>query len=140
MADSQLSKAQLKELARKVVVAQGNTFIKELLRNSGAKIGTTKNDFSNNLDAAIDADLISQNMLEAWLAEVEGWGDQHLYLVEPPQIDAATLADSIAASPHAGALNSATSLEFPDALELKHIDLDEAGLLRWSRLLGQFGG
>lgn len=128
MADNQLTKAQLKELARKVIVAQGNTFIKELLRDSGAKIGTTKDDFSNNLEAAIDADLISQNMLEAWLAEVEGWGDQHLYLVEPPQIDVATLAGGIAASPHASTLNSATSLEFPNALELKHIELDAAGL------------
>jgi hypothetical protein len=49
-----LSKPQLKELVHRVVVAQGNSFIKELLRNSGAKIGTTKEDFANNLDVAIE--------------------------------------------------------------------------------------
>lgn len=128
MADNHMTKAQLKELANKVVVAQGNTFIKELLRSSGAKIGTTKDDFSSNLAAAIDADLLSQNMLETWLAEIEGWGDQHLYLIEPPKVDMANLADNISASPHAGALNAAASLEFPDTLELKQITLDADGL------------
>ena len=128
MADSQMSKAQLKELANKVVVAQGNTFIKELLRSSGAQIGTTKDDFSINLAAAIDADLLSQNMLETWLAEIEGWGDQHLYLLEPPKVDTAKLADNISASPHAGTLNAAATLEFPDSLVLKHIALDADGL------------
>jgi len=128
MADNQLTKDQLKELANKVVVAQGNTFIKELLRSSGAKIGTTKADFSSNLANAIDADLISQNSLEAWLAEVEGWGDQHLYLVEPPNFDYTKLAGAIAASPHSAAVNAATSLEFPDTLELKQIELNADGL------------
>ncbi|MCW1750838.1 hypothetical protein [Rhizobium acaciae] len=127
MADDQLSKAQLKQLAQKVIVAQGNAFIKELLRGSGSKIGTTKEDFSNNLEAAIDADLISQKVLEAWLAEVEGWGDQHLYLVAPPDVDPAKLAGGIAASPHADALNAVPSLEFPDALALKHVELDAVG-------------
>lgn len=53
MAAEQLSKEQLKELARSVVVAQGNGFIKELLRNVGGKIGTTKEAFATNLEAAI---------------------------------------------------------------------------------------
>lgn len=128
MADNQLTKAHLKELANRIVVAQGNIFIKELLRSSGAKIGTTKDDFSNNLAAAIDADLLSQDRLEAWLAEIEGWGDQHLYLVEPPVVDAANLAGGVAASPHSGALNAVTSLEFPDALQLKQITLDAGSL------------
>lgn len=128
MKGKQLTKAQLKELANKVVVAQRNTFIKELLRSNGAKIGATKDDFVNNIAAAIDAGLLSQDMLEAWLADIEGWGDQHLYLVEPPKVDAANLADGIAASPHAGALDAATSLEFPDVLELKRITLDASGL------------
>lgn len=52
----------------------------------------TKEDFATNLDAAIDADVITQETLETWLAEVEGWGDQHLYLFEPPEVDAAALA------------------------------------------------
>jgi hypothetical protein len=123
-----LTKAQLKQLARKVIVAQGNSFIKELLRNSGAKIGATKEDFARNLDAAIDADLITQQSLEAWLAEVEGWGDQHLYLIEPPQIEPAAFAAGIAASPYVEALGSPASLDFPELLALKHIDLNAGGL------------
>jgi len=125
---AKMTKPELKELAHRVVVTQGNLFIKELLRSSGAKIGTTKEDFASNLDAAIEGDLITQDILEAWLAEVEGWGDQHLYLVEPPQFDSAALAAGIATSPHAGALGALASLDFPDALELKHIGLDAVGL------------
>ncbi|QCG68118.1 hypothetical protein [Pseudomonas veronii] len=112
----------------RVIVAQGNSFIKELLRSSGTKIGVTKEDFATNLDAAIDADVITQETLETWLAEVEGWGDQHLYLFEPPEVDAAALADGIAGSPHAGFLGSSVSLDFPDGLQLKHISLGEGGL------------
>jgi hypothetical protein len=128
MPDNQLTKEQLKALAQNVVVAQGNVFIKELLRSCGAKLGTTKDDFSTNLAVAIDNDLLSQDMLEVWLAEIEGWGDQHLYLVEPPKATIADLAGGIAASPHAGALNAAASLDFPDELQLKHIILNKDGL------------
>lgn len=120
---TQLTAQQLKELANRVVVAQGNVFIKELLRTSGAKIGATKEDFADNLNAAIDEGLVTQEMLEAWLAEVEGWGDQHLYLVVPPQLAPDALGNGIAASPYAAALGTVASLDFPDALELKHIDL-----------------
>lgn len=128
MATDQLTKPQLKELAHRVIVAQGNFFIKDLLRSSGAKIGATKEDFAANLDAAIDADLITQATLEVWLAEVEGWGDQHVYLVERPAVAVGALAGGIAASPYAGSLGAVASLEFPDALGLKHIGLDATGL------------
>lgn len=59
---AKMAKPELKRLAHRVIVAQGNFFIKELLRSSGAKIGTTKEDFAKNLDAAIDADLITQDI------------------------------------------------------------------------------
>ncbi|WP_437880086.1 hypothetical protein [Pseudomonas sp. LRF_L74] len=132
MATERLSKAQLKALVRRVIVAQGNDFIKELLRSTSNRIGTTKEDFAANLDAAIDDDLITQAALEAWLAEVEGWGNQHLYLIEPPAIDHATLVAGIAASPHASLLDASASLDFPDTLELKHIGLTQGGLsLTW---------
>ena len=90
-----LSKPQLKELVRRVIVAQGNAFIKELLRSTGARVGASKEDFANNLDAAIDADELTQEKLEAWLAEVEGWGDQHLYLIAPPEVDPSNYAAAI---------------------------------------------
>ncbi|PZW68654.1 hypothetical protein F471_01962 [Pseudomonas sp. URMO17WK12:I1] len=123
-----LSKTQLKELVRRVIVAQGNAFIKELLRGTNARIGATKEDFAANLDAAIDADELTQERLEAWLAEVEGWGDQHLYLIAPPQVDPHALAAGIAASPYVEALDASASLDFPEALTLKHIALNDSGL------------
>lgn len=123
-----LSKAQLKELVRRVIVAQGNAFIKELLRGTSVRIGATKEDFAANLDAAIDADELTQESLEAWLAEVEGWGDQHLYLIQLPQVEIGALAAGIAASPHAALLQASASLDFPEALALKHIGLGEGGL------------
>ena len=73
-----LSKPQLKELVRRVIVAQGNAFIKELLRSTGARVGASKEDFANNLDAAIDADELTQEKLETWLAEVEGLSLIHI--------------------------------------------------------------
>lgn len=127
-----MNKQQLKELGRKVAVAQGNAFIKELLRDSGARIGATKEDFANNLDSAIEEDIITQDKLEAWLAQVEGWGDQHLYLFQVPDIEAVALASGIAASPYAGVLGAGASLDFPKGLELKHIGLGQAGLsMEW---------
>lgn len=128
MGTDPLSKPQLKELVRRVIVAQGNAFIKELLRGTGVRIGASKEDFAANLDAAIDADELTQETLEAWLAEVEGWGDQHLYLIEPPKVEIGALAAGIAASPHAALLQASASLDFPEALELKRIGLGEDGL------------
>lgn len=57
---TQLTAPQLKELAHRVIVAQGNVFSKELLRANGAKIGATKEDFAANLDAVIDEGLVTQ--------------------------------------------------------------------------------
>lgn len=128
MAGENLTKPELKELARRVVVAQGNSFIKELLRNNDAKIGATKEEFAANLDDAIENDIIDQQKMELWLKETEGWGDQHLYVLQPPAIDSEALAAGIAASPHANLLHSVASLGFPDVLELKHITLDNSGI------------
>jgi hypothetical protein len=47
-------KALLKETVRRVIVGQGNRFIKELLRDRKLPIGSTKADFSKNLMKAID--------------------------------------------------------------------------------------
>lgn len=128
MTGQQLTKPELKELAQKVIVAQGNSFIKELLRSCGAKIGATKEDFAANLNVAIEDDVLSQEVLEKWLAEIEGWGDQHLYLLKSPEVDPNAIADSVAKSPYADALNAIASLDFPDKLQLKHIALDAIGL------------
>ena len=73
-----------KELARQVVLAQGNIFIKELLREKG-RIGATKEDFGRNLDAAIDDGTLRLADIQEWLQRVEGWGLQYIYLWQVPQ-------------------------------------------------------
>jgi hypothetical protein len=73
-----------KELAHQVVLAQGNVFIKELLREKG-RIGATKEDFGRNLDAAIDDGALRLADIQEWLQRVEGWGLQYIYLWQAPQ-------------------------------------------------------
>jgi hypothetical protein len=72
------TKAQLKELARGIVMAQGNLFIKELLRAKDLRIGATKADFIQNLNGAIDDGSLTEDDLESWLQRVEGWGNQYV--------------------------------------------------------------
>ena len=73
-------KEKLKKLVRGIVLAQGNVFVKELLRKHHITIGATKAEFEKNLIAAIDEDKLTEEQFEEWLGEVEGWGDQHVYL------------------------------------------------------------
>src|SRR5258708_16953572 len=75
----------LRRLVRGVVLAQGNLFIKELLRSKGIKIGSTKADFETNLLGAIESGQLTPVDVEKWLSEVEGWGDQHVYLYRLPR-------------------------------------------------------
>jgi hypothetical protein len=64
-----LSKSQLKKKVAQIVLAQGNIFIKDLLRSNKVSIGNTKADFAENLAAAIDAGVLTQEVIEAWLGE-----------------------------------------------------------------------
>lgn len=75
---------KLKELARGIVLAQGNVFIKEMLRRKDITIGATKADFERNMLDAIDRDELTLADIDEWLAEVEGWGNQHVYLFNVP--------------------------------------------------------
>ena len=85
-----LTKTELKELAHNIVRSQTNRYIKELLREHGIAIGSTKSDFERNLDAAIDGGTLTAAHVEAWLQEVEGWGNQHVYVyrLTRPQVAA----------------------------------------------------
>jgi hypothetical protein len=70
----------LYDVIDELVVAQGNEFVKELLRRKGLPIGTTKSDFETSLHAAIKANKLTSLDLQEWLNEVEGWGAHHAYL------------------------------------------------------------
>src|SRR6266576_347690 len=78
------SRAAARELVRTVVLTQGNIFIRELLRRKKIPIGITKQDFEANLLRAVNAGDLRFTDLVEWLEEVEGWGDQHVYLYHVP--------------------------------------------------------
>jgi len=73
-------KAELKEFALSIVRGQTNVYVKELLRERGVRIGATKKDFDRNLSEAIDQGVLTRSHLQKWLDDVEGWGQQHVYV------------------------------------------------------------
>ena len=73
-------RAKLRRVVDDLVVVQGNEFVKELLRAKKLRIGTTKADFETSLHGAIESGELTTADVEAWLAEVEGWGAHHAYL------------------------------------------------------------
>jgi len=114
----------LKEVVRPIILAQGNKYIKELLRRHKIRIGLTKADFERNLYAAIDDGSLTRAMLETWLLEVEGWGAQHVYLLSPPDTATSGLAAAIKSSAFADRLGVHVSYEFPDLLSVTAVRLD----------------
>jgi len=131
---NELNKRTLKKVVAQIVLAQGNTFIKELLRSNNIQIGNTKADFAQNLNAAIDAGALTQGAIEAWLGEIEGWGNQHVYLFEPSAIPRTGIRSALEASKHAELLVRKVSYEFPVALSLSTINLTGDHLsITWHR-------
>lgn len=140
MANPASAKRKLKQLVRSIILAQGNIFIKELLRSkqkAGAQvvIGSTKPDFEKNLAKAIDDDQITEEDILGWLAQTEGWGGQHVYLYPALQHQTtAALRRRIERSPHKALLIATESVAFPDDLKLTGIVVDdEKLLLTWHR-------
>jgi hypothetical protein len=142
-------KARAIDIARRVVRAQGNIFVREFLRqkkrdNPAIRIGATKDEILANLVAAIEQGAIAGEDLEAWLADVEGWGRQHAYLYRATtqlSDDAMwksadrLLAKLTRAGLH-GAWRPGTSLEFPEELSLTSIDLVDGRFeMAWHRRL-----
>ncbi|MBN8940739.1 MAG: hypothetical protein J0H01_14665 [Rhizobiales bacterium] len=118
------SKEELKQIVGSIILSQGNDFIKELLRQNKIPIGTTKPEFGRNLSQAIDSGALSQAMIEDWLGDVEGWGNQHVYLYRSLPMTARAIRTRIGASRFAGLLAHKVSYEFPEALQLTSISLD----------------
>jgi hypothetical protein len=77
--------------AEKVVMPQGTIFIRELLRRKRAddpdvRIGVNKDEVKENLRTAISAGAVTMEDLEAFVATVEGWGNQHIYLYDASMV------------------------------------------------------
>lgn len=113
----------LKEVVRPIILAQGNKYIKELLRKHKIRIGLTKADFERNIYDAIDKGALTREMVEAWLLEVEGWGNQHVYLLAPPELDRKGLEAAIKASDFADRLGTYVSYDFPETLSMTAVRL-----------------
>lgn len=127
-------KALLKAQVEKILLIQGNQFIKELLRENGLPIGSTKKDFLTNITNAIDEDRLTREMIEAWLRQVEGWGNQHLYLFEPPEITPKDAREAISQSEFSPLIEQGFGYEFPNDLQLANIELGEQAIsLVWQQ-------
>lgn len=122
-ADAELETHQLKDAVRSIVLMQGNEFIKELLRKNKIPIGTKKSEFSKNILAAIDAGKLTKQMIEDWLSEVEGWGNQHIYLFKPPSLPTTEIRGRLETSDFSKLIDTAVSYEFPEKLTLSAISL-----------------
>jgi hypothetical protein len=135
-------RSSLRELVKGIVVAQGNAFIKELLREKGIPIGVSKPEFERNLLAAIDRGTLVRGDIEDWLDEVEGWGDQHIYLYNVPRAiardpvwrSAVSVRERVEAAGFGALWNASTSRAFPEEMTLTGIQFDESTLqLSWHR-------
>ena len=125
---AQLTKEELKTAVHRIVLAQGNVFIRELLRDHGLTIGLTKKDFGKNLDNAIDEGTFTQAMLEAWVIKVEGWGDQHIYLHQAPKLSPAEVQALLEASPFRALVGQSVSYQFPQSLSLTSMMIGAHGV------------
>lgn len=120
-------RAATRNLVKSVVLAQGNIFIRELLRRKKLQIGATKEDFEANLLQAIDDSSLQLDDVTQWLDEVEGWGDQSVYLYHLPKPIATNAMwrspDAVRAKLPAAhrKLWKAQSLLFPETWELTGI-------------------
>jgi hypothetical protein len=70
----------LKRLAAGIIRTQGNRFIKDLLRSKQIRLGANKEEFERHLAEAIETGILTLEDIREWLASVEGWGNQHVYL------------------------------------------------------------
>lgn len=118
------------DFAEKVVMPQGMIFIRELLRQKQktrpeVRIGIGKEEVKENLRAAIRIGAVTLGDLEAFIGEVEGWGNQHIYLYDASRVAGLPLWKSEAAlkreagkAGYGDAWEASGDPTFPDELAL----------------------
>jgi hypothetical protein len=127
--------ASLKRLAAGIIRAQGNRFIKELLRAKNIRIGTNKDDFERSLSDAIESGQLTLEDVQNWLNEVEGWGNQHVYLFNISstlrrELTLPKIRQKVSADAELAAVwDAPTVLAFPDQPKLTSISFND-GVLR----------
>jgi hypothetical protein len=123
----------LKRLAASIIRAQGNRFIKELLRIKGIRIGANKDDFERNLTDAIETGRLGPADVDEWLKHVEGWGDHHVYLYNIPSALRAGLTEPkirrrVQDAGLEDVWNGKTLSEFPEEPKLTSISFTDSVL------------
>lgn len=123
----------MKRLASGVIRAQGNRFVKELLRGR-VTIGSNKDEFEANLNAAIEHGLLTMDHVEEWIQSVEGWGNQHIYLYNlsaalKKELTEEKVLARVKAARLAKFWNANITMEFPEEPELTSISFRD-GVLR----------
>jgi hypothetical protein len=138
-------KDALVKLVKGIVLAQGNEFIKELLRDRGIRIGTTKADFEQNMIRAIETGGLDRQQIDQWLNEVEGWGSQNVYLFTLPSVvrddpvwrDPKRIESKVVAAGFKKQWNAQASLEYPSDLTLTGVYFEDSALrLVWHKGVG----
>lgn len=126
--------AALKRLAAGIIRAQGNRFVKDLLRANQIRIGTNKDEFEANLNAAIENGDLTLKDVSSWLHSVEGWGNQHVYLYSlsaamQKDLTMEKIQQRVRATKLDSFWNGETTLAFPDRSSLTSISFND-GVLR----------
>src|SRR5205807_163111 len=131
---------ELTTLVQGIVRLQGNAFIRSLLRKLNIKLGVTKAEFEKSLLEAIESGQLQRHHVGQWLEEVEGWGNQHVYLYKvPPALAQQTLwsdPKKVERKAIQGGIGKAwdaqTALEFPAKRALTRISFSGDALsLTW---------
>lgn len=126
-----MNKDELKAFVSRIVLSQGNRYIKDLLRSAGVAIGTNKDSFEANLHQAIDSDDLTEGHVRAWLEAVEGWGSQHVYMFAAPEGQTFQSAENFRAavleSQLAHLFDVDNTLAFPEAMQLTSVRLINNG-------------
>jgi hypothetical protein len=125
--------ADLERLAAGIIRAQGNRFIKELFRSSNITVGATKDELEANVKAMIAAGDLRLGDVDAWLREVEGWGNQHVYLYRISstllrQLTVPQVRQSAVDARVDHLWDAPTVLAFPDKRELTSISFNDSVL------------
>lgn len=130
--------AKLVELVQSVVKAQGNIYIRELLREKGIPRGANKEEFERNLLEAARTGQLTLAGVEDWLARTEAWGNQHIYAYRVSKrllnlrdwTSEADLRKSLPPS-QAKLWKAGEKLTFPDTLALAEIAPEAGGGIRY---------
>lgn len=125
--------ADLKRLAAGIIRAQGNRFVKDLLRSKDIRIGTNKDEFQVNLTAAIESGELTLQDVRTWLTSVEGWGDQHVFLYNisstlRKELTEPKIRQRVADAKLDDVWNGETALTFPDQPKLTSISFSDSVL------------